>query len=52
MAGQAAPKIPPKSLPGKALTCAQNQWKYLVRYLDSGLLDIDNYADTGGRCQC
>lgn len=42
------PKIPPKSLLGKAMTYAQNQWKYLVRYLDSGLLDIDNNAAERG----
>jgi len=36
--------VPPKSLLGKAITYARNQWKYLVRYLDSGLLDIDNNA--------
>lgn len=38
------PKIPPKSRLGKAITYAQNQWPYLLRYLDSGLLDIDNNA--------
>ena len=38
------PKIPPKSKLGKAITYAQNQWSYLIRYLDSGLLDIDNNA--------
>ena len=42
------PKIPPKSQLGKAMTYAQNQWKYLVRYLDSGLLDIDNNAAERG----
>ncbi len=36
--------VPPKSLPGRAITYAQNQWKNLARYLDSGLLDIDNNA--------
>ena len=35
---------PPKSLLGKAITYGQNQWPYLVRYLESGLLDIDNNA--------
>ena len=38
------PKIAPKSKLGKAITYAQNQWPYLLRYLDSGLLDIDNNA--------
>lgn len=38
------PIIPPKSRLGKAVTYAQNQWPYLMRYLDSGLLDIDNNA--------
>lgn len=38
------PKIPPKSKLGKAITYAQNQWPYLLRYLESGLLDIDNNA--------
>ena len=42
------PKIPPKSLLGKAMTYLQNQWKYLVRYLVSGLLDIDNNAAQRG----
>lgn len=37
-------RVPPQSLLGKAITYGQNQWKYLVRYLDSGLLDIDNNA--------
>ncbi len=36
--------VPPKSLLGRAITYAQNQWKNLARYLDSGLLDIDNNA--------
>ncbi len=36
--------VPPQSLLGKAITYGQNQWKYLVRYLDSGVLDIDNNA--------
>ena len=36
--------VPPKSLLGKAITYAQNQWKNLARYLESGLLDIDNNA--------
>ncbi|MCW7551678.1 IS66 family transposase [Endozoicomonas gorgoniicola] len=38
------PKIAPKNKLGKAITYAQNQWPYLMRYLDSGLLDIDNNA--------
>ena len=36
--------VPPKSLLGKAITYGQNLWPYLVRYLESGLLDIDNNA--------
>ena len=38
------PRIPPQSKLGKAITYAQNQWPCLLRYLDSGLLDIDNNA--------
>lgn len=38
------PTVPPKSQLSKAITYAQNQWPYLARYLDSGLLDIDNNA--------
>ena len=38
------PKIAPQSRLGKAITYAQNQRSYLMRYLDSGLLDIDNNA--------
>lgn len=38
------PHVTPKSVLGKAITYAQNQWPYLMRYLDSGLLDIDNNA--------
>ena len=36
--------MPPKSLLGKAITYGLNQWPYLIRYLESGLLDIDNNA--------
>ena len=42
------PGIAPKSKLGKAITYAQNQWPYLLRYLDSGLLDIDNNAAERG----
>ena len=38
------PLILPKGLLGKAITYAQNQWPYIIRYLDDGLLDIDNNA--------
>lgn len=36
--------VPPKSLFGKAITYGLNQWPYLICYLESGLLDIDNNA--------
>ena len=39
-----APKIAPKSKLGEAIRYMQNQWVYLERYLDSGLVDIDNNA--------
>ena len=42
------PHVTPKSALGKAITYAQNQWPYLERYLDSGLLDIDNNAAERG----
>ena len=42
------PHVPPKTALGKAVTYAQNQWPYLERYLDSGLLDIDNNAAERG----
>ena len=38
------PRILPESKLGKAITYAQNQWPYLSRYLDSGLVEIDNNA--------
>ena len=38
------PLILPKGLLGKAITYAQNQWPYVIRYIDDGLLDIDNNA--------
>jgi len=34
--------VPPKSLLGKALTYASNQWDALCRYTTDGRLDIDN----------
>ena len=43
-----ASKVPPQSRLGKAFTYALNQWPYLMRYLDSGLLDIDNNAAERG----
>ena len=39
-----APKIAPKSKLGEAIRYMQNQWVYLERYLESGLVDIDNNA--------
>lgn len=38
--------VPPKSLLGKALTYATNQWQALRRYTTDGRLEIDN-----GRCE-
>ena len=38
------PLILPKGLLGKAITYTQNQWPYVTRYIDDGLLDIDNNA--------
>lgn len=35
-------EVPPKSLLGKALLYAHNEWKNLTRYLDDGILQIDN----------
>ncbi len=32
----------PESALGKAFTYVRNQWKRLTRYLEDGLLDIDN----------
>jgi transposase len=37
-----APKILPKSAMGEAITYARGQWKALTRYLDNGILEIDN----------
>ena len=42
------PHVPPKAALGKVVTYAQNQWPYLERYLDNGLLDIDNNAAERG----
>ena len=36
------PQVPPKSLLGKAIQYALNQWNRLVVYLDDGLLKPDN----------
>ncbi|WOG25897.1 IS66 family transposase [Endozoicomonas sp. 8E] len=36
--------VTPKSKLGEAVRCMQNQWTYLVRYLDNSLVDIDNNA--------
>lgn len=35
-------KVLPTSQLGKALSYAHNEWKYLIRYLDDGCLNIDN----------
>lgn len=35
-------KIPPQSQLGKALHYANNEWPYLIRYLEDGRLSIDN----------
>lgn len=35
-------KITPKSVAGKAINYAYNEWKYLVKYLDDGNLNISN----------
>lgn len=35
-------KVPPKSKTGEALRYLNNQWKYLIRYIDDGKLKIDN----------
>lgn len=35
-------KVPPQSQLGQALNYANNEWEYLVRYLDDGRISIDN----------
>ncbi len=35
-------KVPPKSVTGKALLYAKNEWVYLTRYLEDGRCHIDN----------
>lgn len=37
-----APKVPPSSLLGKAFSYAIGQWPRLVKYLDDGMLLLDN----------
>jgi transposase len=37
-----APKVLPESFTGKAISYAQNQWDYLIRYTSNGLAPIDN----------
>ena len=37
-----APKVLPESFTGKAISYAQNQWDYLIRYTGNGLAPIDN----------
>jgi len=34
--------IPHESVLGKAISYALNEWKYLVRYIDDGQIEIDN----------
>jgi transposase len=36
------PTVPPKTIVGKALLYAHNEWPCLVRYLDDGRYEIDN----------
>ena len=35
-------KIPPKTLTGTALHYLNKNWKYLIRYIDDGRIEIDN----------
>jgi hypothetical protein len=37
-----APTVPPKSLLGKALNYTLGQWPRLIKYLDNGILRMDN----------
>lgn len=37
-----APKVLPESFTGRAISYAQNQWDYLIRYTSNGLAPIDN----------
>jgi transposase len=37
-----APKVLPGSFTAKAISYAQNQWDYLIRYTSNGLAPIDN----------
>jgi len=39
---ETAPKVPPKSKLGKAMLYTLAQWPRLVRYLEDGILNIDN----------
>ena len=34
--------VPPRSLTDRALMYLSDQWKYLIRYLEDGCLEIDN----------
>jgi transposase len=34
--------VPPRSLTGRALMYLSDRWKYLIRYLEDGRLEIDN----------
>jgi transposase len=45
-----APKVLPESFTGKAISYAQNQWDYLIRYTSNGLAPIGKVDDwRGGR---
>jgi Transposase IS66 family len=43
-----APKVLPESFTGKAISYAQNQWDYLIRYTSNGLAPIDNNGGNRG----
>ena len=38
----ALPTVPPKTALGRALSYTDNEWCYLIRYLEDGQLEIDN----------
>lgn len=37
-----SPRVPPKSLLGRAISYALGQWPYVIRYVEDGRLAIDN----------
>lgn len=39
---QSHPKVPPKSMSGKAFQYLKNEWTYLIRFTEDGRLQIDN----------